>query len=284
MIDRRGLVAGGAGLAATALLPRAARADDAAVTSTDLPLAVGSRTTRLFRIERAGSKPRGVVLFSTGHGSWPERYAPLTHALARAGWTVLAPLHVDSMHFPGREAFSMQASFGERLADMAAASTYAATTWPGRPVLAAGHSFGTLTALCRGGALAGVGPFRDPAVKAVLGFSTPGKVPGLIQPTAYASLAVPAMIVTGTADTVPGFVTDPADHLFPAQSTPAASYAIVVADGRHELVGDAAAVARLRVPVEAFVAAYGAGDARARARLDAWQAPAGDRFLVKATA
>ncbi len=115
-------------------------------------------------------KVEDVVLFLTGHGAWPERYDAIASAWQQAGFAVIAPVHVESMHYPDREKFSREASFGERIADWRAASAYAAKTWPGRPVVAAGHSFGTLTALRLGGGLAALGNFRDPSVRAVLEF------------------------------------------------------------------------------------------------------------------
>ncbi|WP_156347001.1 serine aminopeptidase domain-containing protein [Sphingomonas sp. Leaf33] len=277
-MDRRTLIGGIAG--ASALLAARPLLAAERITDDDVALTVGTRETRLFRVRPA--RPRGVVLFSTGHGSWPDRYAVLTRYLAAQGWAVLAPLHVDSMRYPDRAKFTMQASFGERIADMGAAAAVAAKDYPGLPVIAVGHSFGTLVALCLGGALSYIAPFRMPAVKAVLGFSTPGKIPGLVQPTAYTSLAVPAMIVTGTADTVPGFVTDPADHLFVGQTAGKAAYTLVAKDGGHELVADAVAMARVLPAVDLFVAAYGTGDAQALKKLQGWTAPAGDRFVVKA--
>jgi hypothetical protein len=79
------------------------------------------------------------------------------------------------------------------------------------------------------------------AVKAVLASRRRGKIPGLIQPSAYQALAVPTMIVTGTADLVPGLVTDPADHLFPIESAPAGGkYALVVDASDHKLVAGTA--------------------------------------------
>lgn len=186
----------------------------------------------------APEKPVAVALLSTGHGSWPERYDPVAQTLVAAGFAVLAPLHVDSMRHPDREKFDARAGFIERLADMKATSAEAARRWPGLPVFAVGHSFGTLISLCLGGALAYMAPFRDPAVKAVLGWSSPGKIPGLIAPPAYASVAVPAMIITGDQDLVPGFVTDWHDHLFPIETAPAgAKYAVTFAGAAHDLVG-----------------------------------------------
>ena len=104
------------------------------------------------------AKVRGVVLFSTGHGSWPVRYDGVLSAWRDAGFAVVAPLHVDSVKYPEREKFSMQQGFGERLADMKAASAYAAKHWPDVPVAAGGHSYGTLISLALGGAMADMAP------------------------------------------------------------------------------------------------------------------------------
>ena len=275
---RRALLVGG-GLGAAALaLPSPVRAAAAATARQMIDLPVGQRRTTVAVWRPA--RPRGVALFSHGHGSWPDRYDQLARALVGDGFAVLAPMHVDSVHYPERAKFSLQQSFPERLADMGAARGYATTNFAGLPIVAVGHSFGTLTALCLGGALSGTGPFRDPAVKAVLGFSTPGRIPGLIGPTAYAGVQVPVMVVTGTADTVPGFVTDPADHLFPTQSVPTDSYALVVDRADHVLVAGPA-FARAATPARLFVEGYGLGNRTALARLAAWRAGAGDRFTVR---
>lgn len=274
---RRALLVGGMFATAGLALPAAGWAR-AGTTPAMVDLAVDQRRTRMavWRPER----PRGVALFSHGHGSWPDRYDQLARALIADGFVVLGPTHVDSMHYPERDKFTLQQSLPERLADMRAAQAYANAKFAGLPVVAVGHSFGTLTALCLGGALAGLGPFRDPAVKAVLGFSTPGKIPGLIQPNAYASVQVPVMIVAGTADTVPGFVADPADHLFPAETVPTVSYALVVQGADHRLVAGSA-FARATTPARLFVDGYGLDDHRALARLAGYKAAAGDRFTIR---
>ena len=186
----------------------------------------------------APAQVRGVVLFSSGHGAWPERYERLMQSMSDAGFVVLAPLHVDSVKYPEREKFSLQQGLGERFADMHAASAYAAAHWPGLPVAAAGHSLGTLISTALGGALSQLGPLRDPSVVAVLGYSSPGRIPGLIGPESYASLAVPLLLVTGDEDRVPGFVVDPADHLYAVETAPAGGKAaVVLAGGDHNLIG-----------------------------------------------
>lgn len=225
---------------------------------------------------------QGIVLFSTGHGSWPEKYDGIATAWKAAGFAVIAPLHVDSLHFPDRERFSRAASFGERIADLKAATAYEARVWPGKPVIAAGHSFGTVTALALGGGLATMGNFREPTVKAVLGFSSPGRIPGLIGPEAYAGDALPVLLVTGDKDTVPGLVTDWHDHLPPVQGSPAGDkLAIVYPNAAHELIGNptdpnyASAVANSVL----FLKAYGLGDKRAKAALARITAPQGGSIL-----
>lgn len=181
---------------------------------------------------------RGVVLFSSGHGAWPERYERLMQAWSDAGFVVLAPLHVDSVKYPGREKFSLQQGLGERFADMRAASAYASEHWPGVPVAAAGHSLGTLISAALGGALAQLGALRDTSVVAVLGYSSPGRIPGLIGPESYATLAVPLLLVSGDEDRVPGFVVDPTDHLYAVETAPAGDKtAVVLAGGDHNLIG-----------------------------------------------
>lgn len=201
---------------------------------------------------------RGVVLFSSGHGSWPERYDGVLTAWRDAGFAVVAPLHVDSVKYPERENFSMQQGFGERLADMKAASDYVAKRWPGMPVAAGGHSYGTLISLALGGAMADMAPLRDPSVVAVIGYSSPGRIPGLVTPSTYASVAVPVLIVTGDQDLVPGFVADAKDHLYPVESAPAGGKtALVLAGGDHNLIGGepAALYARARDVGTAFLQA-----------------------------
>lgn len=252
-------------LMAAALLLAAALQPAFAEPTATVPLQVTPSRATTMAIW-APAKVRGVVLFSSGHGAWPERYDGVLSAWRDAGFAVVAPMHVDSMKYPEREKFTMQQGFGERIADMKAASAYATARWPGVPVAAAGHSYGTLVSLVLGGAMADAGPLRDPAVRAVLGYSSPGKIPGLVTPRTYASVAVPVMIITGDEDRVPGFVSDPKDHLYPVEVAPAGhKTALVLAGGGHDLIGGEPATlyTRARDVGTAFLRSEVLGDAKA---------------------
>lgn len=79
----------------------------------------------------------------------------------------------------------------------------------GRGYIAAGHSYGALLALALGGASpivpGGIASrLRDPRARAVVALSPPPPIPGLIDQAGFATLAVPALIQTGTADIPPG--------------------------------------------------------------------------------
>jgi alpha-beta hydrolase superfamily lysophospholipase len=282
ILNRRALVKGAGALGALAVLPpgllHAAPIGDPET----IDLAVSpTRSTKLLVWKPAS--PKGVVLFSTGHGSWPERYERLISVLLGQGFVVLAPVHVDSMHYPERDKFTFLSGLPERFVDMRATGAYAAKAFPGLPVIAAGHSFGTLVSLALGGGLPHFKAY-NPAVKAVLGFSSPGKAPGLVPANAYTSVKVPVMIVTGTEDTIPpvmGRATAAAEHLFPAETAPAGTYALVVEGGTHQLVDDAVRFPRTEAPAQLFVDAYGLGDAKARRKLDTWKPSAGDRWTIR---
>lgn len=144
---------------------------------------------------------RGTILFSHGSGSSPGEYPGMLDVWAGAGWQVLAPLHVDSRKHPHTSDYPGLASWRTRIEDMRLLSDHIGDT----PYVAAGHSYGALTALTLGGAKGvppeGIeGPLRDPKARAVVAFSPPPPIPVLMTREGYAQLAVPALIQTGTAD------------------------------------------------------------------------------------
>lgn len=206
-LNRRGLLAATLAFAAAPVLARAA-----AATSTTT-IKVGDRDVELTIVRP--DAPKGLVIFSHGAGGWPAAYATLFDLWSQAGFLIVAPLHVDSQKHPKRADYDLRAAFSLRLADLAAATAYAAQAAPGLPMASAGHSYGSLMSLIRGGALEGMIPAQDPNVKAVLCFSSPGTIKGLIGPTSYQSVKKPMLMITGDKDVLPGMIEDWHEHLYP---------------------------------------------------------------------
>ncbi|PKP91170.1 MAG: alpha/beta hydrolase [Alphaproteobacteria bacterium HGW-Alphaproteobacteria-16] len=153
---------------------------------------------------RPKGRRRGVILFSHGAASAPWKYERLIQPWADRGWEVFAPLHVDSTDHPDTKSYPGMKSWAARVEDM----HLLARRYGRGGYVAAGHSYGGLTALTLGGAAAAVpegyqGQLRDPAARCVLAFSPPPPLPGLISEAGYAKLAVPALIQTGTQDMWP---------------------------------------------------------------------------------
>lgn len=217
-------------------------------------------------------KPRGVVLFGHGLGGAPAAYSALFQRLVGRGYSVVAPLHVDSRTHPDRAKYDQRAGFGARAEDLMIARGFIHQAFPGQPVALAGHSYGSLFALIGAGASTPAGELKGPPVAAVLAFSSPGAIPGLISPTSFATVATPLMMITGDRDIVPGFVPDPAAHRLPFDGAkPGDKWLVTVKGGEHDLVAETdkpahGAVTDLSL---AFLDAYVGQDKAARATLDA---------------
>jgi alpha-beta hydrolase superfamily lysophospholipase len=214
----------------------------------------------------------GQLLFSHGLGGRPQAYTRLMEALQGAGYRVVAPLHVDSTEHPQSKGLSLQQSFFLRLRELGAAAGLLAQQSPQLPLGCVGHSYGSLFSWCLGGGLAELGPLRQPTVRAVLAFSSPGVLPMMQRARSLRSLAVPNLTVSGDADRVPGFVIDPADHRLAFEQAQAPSYLLWLAQGGHELVNDAPSMQRVLPPVLDFLAAHVLGKADAASRLAAFEA------------
>ncbi len=242
MSSRRAFLAGGSALLAAGIAaPRRAAASLAAPRPSEtgpagimmLPVTPDRRT----EVHVWGSTRRaGTILFSHGAGSSPRFYDRVVRPWAEAGFRVLAPLHVDSREHPRTADYPGMAGWRARLEDMHALADRLGDA----PWIAAGHSYGGLTALVMGGAAAAVpegwiGAMDRPQVAAAIALSPPAPIPSLITQAGYAKLRVPALIQTGTRDIVPGITATDGDgykgHL--------AAYEAAVAGGeRHALVLD----------------------------------------------
>jgi hypothetical protein len=169
--------------------------------------ATDGREIALWRWAAQGRRT-GTIAFSHGAASAPWKYPGVLDRWAAAGFDVVAPLHVDSIDHPHHADFKGLAGWAARIEDMRAVSRHI-----GHDYIAAGHSFGALSALVLGGAtpvlpLGVTGPTRDPRAVRVVAFSPPPPIPVLITAAGYATLAAPALIETGTHDLLPG-TTDP---------------------------------------------------------------------------
>ena len=281
-LSRRHCLALALPLPAATLLSACATASAPAAPALVELQAAGGRAVAV-TVWRPRGAVRGRVLFSHGAASAPAKYTALLEPWVGAGWEVWAPLHVDSTEHPQTARYPGMASWAARLEDMRLLADHVG---PGTYV-AAGHSYGALVALVLGGAtpqqvaaIGGTG-LRDPRVRAVIAFSPPGPLRGLIDGAGYAGLAVPALIETGDLDVPPG--AGPGDwvtHLaaYDAAAPGGERYALVLAGANHYFGGlicrldlpgprqDAALAAAVRVST-VFLQAFGAGDAAARARL-----------------
>ena len=253
--DRRTIVLGSLSLAGISLVTaRAGRASQVATgqgqastgSTSELVLADG-RPVTIWSWLPTHRRPRATILFSHGAASAPWKYEHLIQHWVAAGYMVHAPLHVDSTDHPERDRFSPAASWPARIADMRALAEH-----HGRErYVAAGHSYGGLMALALGGAAPTVPPgiatpLRDPRVQAVVAFSPPAPIPGFVDAAAFAPLAVPALIQTGTDDMPPG-TSDWRGHLV-AWEAPAAGgnrYALVLDGVDHYFKG---AICRPELP------------------------------------
>jgi pimeloyl-ACP methyl ester carboxylesterase len=173
--------------------------------------------------------PYPLVAFSHGAFSAPERYAALLSAIAASGFVVVAPLHIDSeLLTNGQEPPPRVETWSTRKADMrlvAEAVPAIEATLGGVKIsavdegyLVAGHSYGAFIAQVLAGAT-GMGEDAnvDKRIEAVIAFSPPGPLPGFIADDAWDGLSVPHLVVTGTADILPGFLDEWELHTLPYQ-------------------------------------------------------------------
>jgi pimeloyl-ACP methyl ester carboxylesterase len=244
-------------------------------------------------------KRRGTIVFSHGALSSPAKYDLLILPWVAQGFEVWAPLHVDSLQHPDRAAFAGLKSWAARIEDMHVVAEHAGRN----RLIAAGHSYGGLVALTLAGArVAEVSGQKRPmalaGVNAAVAFSPPGPMPGFVEPGAYAGIAVPALIQTGTADLLPPGKAnpDPASwhkHLMAYdEAAPGGHrYALVLDQVDHYFGGaicdftkpgpPRAREAGIAAQIAAtFLRGYGCNEAKARRALDARRSPAGPVMLM----
>src|SRR5687767_2912607 len=75
------------------------------------------------------ARPRGVILFGHGMGGAPEAYRGLIDRWVANGYSVVAPLAVDSRAHPDRSRYDLPAGFAARVEDLAIARGFIARTF-----------------------------------------------------------------------------------------------------------------------------------------------------------
>lgn len=271
--------------ASLVLAPLSVAAQDSATVSTPAPTAtLGDLTLRapdgrdIPVFVFPATEERAVVVFSHGLGGEPRAYQELIGRWAEAGFTVVAPLHVDSQRHPGGGRVAGPVAFMTRIADLAALRAHVRERHAGMPMVAAGHSFGSLMSLIQGGAVTAVGPQGDPDIRAIVAISSAGELQGLVRPDTYAGVTVPLLMVTGEADTVETYAPDWRAHRIPFDRSPEGDKMLIIFEGGdHGLVRDGTEAQRVilaEVSLD-FMRAQALDDAEARARLAALTAPAG---------
>lgn len=197
------------------------------------------RAIPLRLIEPAACSDCPLVIFSHGAFSTYDRYDALLLPLARAGYRIAAPNHVDSEAHPNREAYGQPDAMGKRVEDYAVI----AREVEAETVFAVGHSFGGLIAQLAGGAslsgpAAALQVSSEYRPNAVVAISPPGPMPGMMEAAGWAKVDRPQLVVTGTTDILPGFVDDWRDHLVSFEAaTHDQTLSLVYSDMDHYLNG-----------------------------------------------
>lgn len=190
-------------------------------------------------IEPVGCETCPLMIFSHGAFSTYDRYDSLLLPLAKRGFRIAAPNHVDSEEHPDRSAYGQADSMGKRIEDYEViANAFSADT-----VIAIGHSYGGLIAQLAGGArldttaaTPALGGLPQPA--AIVAISPPGPVPGSISSTGWSAIETPMLVTTGTTDILPGFIDDWRAHLtsYEASEIPA-TYGLIYDGMDHYMNG-----------------------------------------------
>ncbi len=218
----------------------------------------------------AGKGP--VVIFLHGMGGEPAAYRTLFDRWADKGITIVAPTEPDSHSNADFAKIDLPTGFGMRTEDMMVTRSYVAQRFAGRKVFLAGHSYGSLFAMMGGGAVTAAGPLSGPPIAGVVAFSSPGKIPGVVQPTTFAAMKAPVLLFTGTEDVVPGFVPNATDHRVAFDTAaPGDKMLVTFKGGNHDLVARPGKAFDIAAALSArFIDAYARADPKAEAAVRAF--------------
>lgn len=198
-----------------------------------------------------------LIVFSHGNRLSNKDYHALTNAWVRQGYLVVAPLHLDTGDAVKVTALTRKLGSdwinAARVLDMRAIIdqidhiTTRLEKFDGQVnldrIIAAGHSFGALSAQLLAGAnieLQGnsIRPIpkqlNDDRVVAVVAISPPGKIPGTLSEKTWETFDKPQLVVTGTKDVFEYIWQDYREHLISYEAAqPGNNYLLVVKDMDH---------------------------------------------------
>ncbi len=198
-----------------------------------------NRTITLREISASNCRDCPLVIFSHGANATYDRYDAFLIPLAKHGFRIAIPNHVDSEAHPRREDYGPADWMTLRLEDYRVIAEH----YDAQQLFAAGHSFGALIAQIAAGA-----KLLDKKAEhiidadlrplAALALSPPGAIPEILDASSWSSISVPTLVTTGTKDIVPKMVEHWELHLESYEATPHdLSYALIYKDMNHYMNG-----------------------------------------------
>jgi len=244
-----------------------------------------------------GAQASPVIVFSHGFRcTWEGDDALVSH-WARHGYTIIQPRHLDAEPDSKAEIYPQDVIWHERRRDMERSLDHIDQIVAAVPALegtldlsnliAAGHSYGGLTAQSAGGATTWSRgepnvPVHEPDVrfKAVVAVSPPGRMPGFVDENSAKTIDRPMLVTTGTKDFVPPIMPSWEIHTDTyVDAGPGDKYLAVVEGADHRfgglICGDVGAVpmaeqlAALNAATLAFIDYTAQGSVNAKAYLNA---------------
>lgn len=237
-----------------------------------------------------------VVVFSHGFGCELDGSDPLVSHWASHGYTIIQPRHLDAVPDTNTAEHSPYVGWRERRRDMersldlldqiVAAVPELDGTLDLSIILAAGHSYGGLTAQSAGGASTfsrgepSMIVFEpDPRFKAIVAVSPPGHMPDFVDENSAKSIDRPMIVTTGTKDFIPPMMPTWEVHADTyVDAAPGDKYLAVVEGADHRfgglICGDVGTepmpkeLSVLNATTLAFMDYFGRGRAEGKAFLD----------------
>ena len=238
-----------------------------------------------------------VIVFSHGFRCTWEGDDALTGHWAQHGYTVIQPRHLDSEPNSKAEIYAQEVIWHERRRDMERSLDSMDQIVAAVPDLegaldlttavAAGHSYGGLTAQSAGGATTFSRgepnlPVYEPDIRfrSIVAVSPPGHMLGFVDENSAKTINLPMIVTTGTKDFIPPLIPDWRDHADTYNDAyPGKKYLAVVDGADHRfgglICGDVGAMqlsdqlASLSSATLAFIDYSSRGSQIAKAYLDA---------------